>query len=286
MKNTHVGNEDTMESEMMKRFGSLQDFLSSCQLPEEYKEILLGCKPDLKSAFCMNVGPDNAVDMIFAHKRCNGNDHVARLVVHVAGPFWPEKQLYTSVTADREDEGKTIATEYYANIHKYPDTQVSICNPDAWTTNIGEYPFLVGLFRFFFAASGLVSRHDFQGSQGGNDGEHEGDGIHGENDLDEDDSGHGDDNNSRSNQEVRPRSCMQDSEMPMWYEDYIRRMNQRQPSKGGAREYEELCRNKVGLFSFTSDEEREACIKKFRDEYQCDWPETDTIWIVDEEGEE
>ncbi|KAL3938806.1 MAG: hypothetical protein SGBAC_006349 [Bacillariaceae sp.] len=83
-----------------------------------------------------------------------------KLVVHIAGPFWSVKQLNTSVTADREDEGKRIATEYYANIHKYPDAQVSICNPDVWTTNIGEYPFLVGLFRFFFAASGLYYAPD------------------------------------------------------------------------------------------------------------------------------
>ncbi|KAL3932571.1 MAG: hypothetical protein SGBAC_010793, partial [Bacillariaceae sp.] len=200
----------------------------------------------LEPAYFTNVGPDNAA----------------------------------SVTADRACEGKRIATEYYTHIHKYLDAQVSICDPNAWTTNIGEYPFLVGLFRFFFAASGLLGRHDFQGVQGGNDGDHKDDGIHGEDGIDEVDGDHGDDDNSHSNQELCPRSCMRVFEMPMWYDDYMQRMNQRQPSEGGAKEYEEVCRNKVGLFSFTSDEEREAYIKMTRDKYQCDWSEPDTIQAI------
>ncbi|CAJ1951674.1 unnamed protein product [Cylindrotheca closterium] len=210
-----------------------------------------------------------------------------KLVVHIAGPFWSVKQLNSSIIAARGYEGKRIATEYYTHIHKYPDTQVSICDPDVRTTNIGEYPFLVGLFRFLFAASGLVDCRDGRESQPYNDGDHEDDGSHREDGIDEDDADHGDDDNSRSNQELlRPRSCMRVSEMPIWYDDYMRRINRRQPSKGGAKEYEELCRNRVGLFSFTSDEERKGYIEMMRDEYQCNWPEPDTILIVDKEGEE
>ena len=185
-----------------------------------------------------------------------------QLIAYIAGPLWSVGQLNT-----RKIRDTTVRDDHYYNqIHTYGRNNVSsILDSRSWSTNIGPYPFMEGLLRFLFAASGLAQQTSDGPQQDNNQSTTAVPVVGGDaNATDQATTGKG-----------FPRSYMPDSEMPGWAGQYQKNGQKRQNENNDG--YIELCNSVRGQFGFEDDDEKKKYIMDMKKNFGLDWSDVDEL---------